>query len=174
LETPTRDRAVRTLEEGRQRLDRLLAGVSEHELSRPATIGGGDWSAKDLIGHIALWEEAAVDAVSSVRRGEVPEIEAVFREEGGVDRYNAETMPKLQELSLDEVRERATAAHETLVALIRGMDDGEWLHPVPYETERRRNLAILLGSITGAPKRPFGHAFAHIPDLAAFISSPSR
>jgi uncharacterized protein (TIGR03083 family) len=174
MNVPTREQAIATLEEGRQRLDELLAKASDDDLSRPATIGGGDWSAKDLVGHIAIWEEAAIDAVFSVRRGQVPRIESVFREEGGVDRYNAETMPKLQELSLKDVRERAAAAHQTLVGMLRGMDDQEWLQPVPYRTEQRKSLAILLGSITGAPKRPFGHAFAHIPDLETFVSWLSR
>ncbi len=31
---------------------------------------------------------------------------------------------------------------------------------------------MLLGSVMGAPKRPFGHAFAHLPDLEAFVSFP--
>ena len=51
------------------------------------------------------------------------------------------------------------------------MTDDEWTARVPYDAERRRTLAGLLGSIAGAPQRPFGHAFAHIPDLEAFVSS---
>ena len=60
-----------------------------------------------------------------------------------------------------EVRERAASAHELLTAQIRGMADAEWTARVPYESERRRTIGNLLGSITGAPKRPFGHVFAH-------------
>ena len=139
------------------------------DLVKPATIGGGDWSAKDVLGHIAIWEEAAIDALADVRREEVPKIEASFREEGGVDRYNAETMPGIQALSAEETRARAAAAHETLVSQIRGLTDEEWAAPVPYKTERRRTLGSLLGSITGAPQRPFGHAFAHLQDVEAFV-----
>jgi hypothetical protein len=29
----------------------------------------------------------------------------------------------------------------------------------------------LLGSILGAPKLPFGHAAAHLPDLEAFVTA---
>src|SRR5438874_1559991 len=130
MEVPTREQAIATLEQGQQRLHELLGRGSDDDLSRPATIGGGDWSAKDLIGHIATWEESAIDSVADIRRGEVPKIEEVFREEGGIDRYNAESMPKVQELPLREVRERAAAAHRTLVAMIRGMGDEQWLQPV--------------------------------------------
>ena len=165
----TRDEALATLAEGQRRVDELLAGVSHDDLVRPATIGGGDWSAKDLIGHLATWEEASIDAIADVRRGRVPAIETTFGQEGGVDRYNAERIPELAALSLEQVRDRASATHETLSSLIRDMSDQEWFARVPYETERRRTLANLLGSITGAPKRPFGHAFAHLPDLQGFI-----
>ena len=170
----TRDEAVAELEEGRRKLDELLSGVSDEDLIRPATIGDGDWSAKDLIGHVATWEEAAIDAVGDIRRGEVPKIEGYFREgEAGVHRFNAETVQAKAELSLLDLRDRAAGAHETLIGQIRGMTDDEWTARVPYESERRRTLAGLLGSITGAAKRPFGHAFAHVPDLQAFVRSLS-
>ena len=167
----TRDEALRTLDEGQQQLDDLLSGVGEADLVRPATIGGGDWSAKDVVGHVAIWEEAAIDALADIRRGEVPKIESFFREEGGVDRYNAETMPGIQALSVEAARVRAKAAHDTLLDQIRGLTDEEWRAPVPYKTERRRTLASLLGSITGAPQRPFGHVFAHLQDVEAFVRS---
>jgi len=161
-----------TLEEGRTRLLELLEGLTDEELTAPATIGGGDWSAKDLIGHLATWEEAAVDAIAEIRRGEPPRIEAYFREgEEGVHRYNAETVPSKRAQSLDEVRRDAGRAHETLLAQIGGMTEEEWAAPVPYETDRRKTLAELLASITGAPKRGFAHAFAHIPDLEAYVRS---
>jgi hypothetical protein len=166
----SRDEAVAELEDGQRRIDRLLQGLPAEDLIRPATIGGGDWSAKDLIGHVATWEEAAIDAVADIRRGEVPKIEQYFREgEAGVHRFNAETVPAKAELPLSEVRDRAAGAHETLIGQIRAMADDEWTARVPYDSERRRTLAGLLGSITGAPKRPFGHAFAHIPDLGAYV-----
>ena len=164
----TRKEALATLAEGHGRIDELLAGVPDADLVRPATIGGGDWSAKDLVGHVATWEEAATDAIESVRAGRVPRIETAFGEEGGVDRYNAETILLLAALSLEEVRARASATHRRLRSEIGDLSDEEWRARVPYEAERRRTLGNLLGSITGAPKRPFGHAFAHIPDLEAF------
>lgn len=165
----TRDETLGTLADGQRRVDELLAEVSVDDLIRPATIGGGDWSAKDLIGHIASWEEASIEAIAAIGRGERPLIETYFGEEGGVDRYNAEKIPEIAALSLEKVRARAAAAHETLTSLIHDMSDEEWVGKVPYPAERRKTLANLLGSITGAPKRPFGHVFAHLPDLQDFV-----
>src|SRR5947207_3452035 len=112
---PGRDEALRTLDQGHHRLDELLSEASEEDLVRPSTIGGGDWSAKDVVGHVAIWEEAAIDALADIRRQEVPKIEDYFRRQGGIDRYKAETMPSIQPLSLEEVWARTRAAHETLL-----------------------------------------------------------
>jgi hypothetical protein len=51
------------------------------------------------------------------------------------------------------------------------MDNVEWHSKAPYRTERRAWLGMMLGSITGAPRRAFGHAFAHLPDLEQYVSA---
>jgi hypothetical protein len=165
----SRAEAVRILEEGHGRVRDLLAGVGEEDFTRLATIGGGDWSAKDLLGHLATWEEAALQALADWRAGRTPMIETdVFALEGGVDAFNARTVEAKARQSPVAVRRASDEAHATLVAEIQGMTDEEWASKAPYPSERRRRLGNLLGSILGAPKRPFGHAFAHIPDLEAF------
>jgi hypothetical protein len=58
-----------------------------------------------------------------------------------------------------------------MVDAIRSMSDEEWSAKASYETGRRTRLGNLLGSITGAPERPFGHAFAHLIDLESYATS---
>src|SRR5437879_4176307 len=64
-----------------------------------------------------------------------------------------------------------THAHRELIEELSHIGPEEWEAKAFYETERRTRLGTLLGAITGAPKRPFGHAFAHLPDLEAYVSS---
>jgi len=84
----TREEALATLEDGQAQVEVLVAQLSDEEAARPATMGGGDWSAKDLMGHIARWNEIAIEALGSWRKGERPEIEDVWGD--GVDRLNAQ------------------------------------------------------------------------------------
>lgn len=44
----TQAEAVVTLESDAARMHALMTAVPEPEFERPATIGGGDWSTKDL------------------------------------------------------------------------------------------------------------------------------
>ena len=101
------------------RLHALLAGLSPEAQAAPATIGGGDWSAKDLVAHIALWEELALTTLGLWRAGELPP-----RRE--VDEINAEGQANSQGLALDAVLAKYDDAHARLVAAIQSLSDDEW------------------------------------------------
>jgi hypothetical protein len=164
----TRDEALATLEDGQAQVDALVAQLSAEEAECPSTIGGGDWSAKDLMGHLARWNEIAYEALGSWRKRERPEVEDVWGD--GVDKLNAENYERSKADSTPGAHERLRRSHAALVGAIRAMDNAEWHAKAPYQTERRSWLGMMLGSITGAPRRAFGHAFAHLPDLERYVS----
>jgi hypothetical protein len=178
---PSRQEAISILEEGNARVEELLGGIPDADLTREATIGGGEWSAKDLVGHLATWEELALRSLEEWLRGEVPWVE---QEDGpfgaagteAIDALNARTVDAKRHLSLDEVRRTSQEIHRRLVAEIIALSDEEWRAKASYPTEggRRNRLVMLLGAILGAPKGPFAHAFAHIPDVEAFVASVHR
>lgn len=168
-----RDEAIRTLEGGRDALAGLFGRLSGGEMTRPATIGGGDWSAKDLLAHISAWERNALVALADWRRGERPWIEDVIGTDEGVDRANAGAAARDAAFPVDEIRGEADASHRALVTAIAGMSDDDWNEQARYARSRPVQLGELLGIITGAPGRPFGHAFAHSADLEAYVASLS-
>jgi hypothetical protein len=168
----TPEQAIQTLEDGQRQLEALFAQLSEEQLVQPATIGGGDWSAKDLMGHIARWNEIAMEALASWRDGQMPWIEGQWS--GGVDKINAENYELSRDHPLERARGRLRQSNEALVGAIRDMGNEEWHSKAPYVTERRQWLGMLLGGITGAPQRAFGHAYAHLGDLEAYVASVKK
>jgi hypothetical protein len=169
---PSPGGAVRTLEEGHRSLTALFEQLTDEQLERPSTIGGGDWSARDLMAHIEVWEALALQSLQEWRNATRPSIEDVFSKgSDGVDALNAERAQAKRGLSLDEVRIQAADTHRELIEELSHIGDEEWNAKALYETERRTSLGKLLGSVVGASKRPFGHAFAHLPDLDAYVSS---
>jgi hypothetical protein len=169
---PTPTEAVETLEEGHGSSAALFARLSDGQLQQPATIGDGDWSARDLMAHLEVWEALALQSLQEWRNATRPFIEDIFAKgSDGIDEFNAERVQAKRGLSLDEVRIQAADTHRELIEELSHMDDEEWKAKAFYETERRLTLGNLLGSITGAPKRPFGHAFAHLPDLESYVAS---
>ena len=159
-------------------IDGLIRGLSDADLERPATIGGGDWSAKNLIGHIASGEGLALRSLQEWKRHEVPWVESPegplsAPATGKVDAFNARAVAEQRAQSLEATRAGADRTHAELIAGIEALTDQEWKATAFYQTpnNRRRRLVTLLGTITAAPDRPFGHAFAHVPDLEAFVRS---
>jgi hypothetical protein len=177
----TREEALATLRDGQARIDELLGPLSEEELTKPATIGDGDWSAKDLIGHLSSWEELALRALKEFRAGQVPWVETPegpfsAPATGKVDAFNAEAVARTRTQTLEAVRRLARNSHHELIESIERISYEEWTSRAFYETpnRRRRRLSTLLGSILAAPQQPFGHAFAHVPDLEAYVVSLRR
>ena len=62
---PDHEEALATLRDGNDRLAALFAGLDEEAMVRRRTIGSGEWSAKDLMGHMALWEELALATIET-------------------------------------------------------------------------------------------------------------
>jgi hypothetical protein len=170
---PTRADALATIEDGQARLDELLGVLSEEDLTRPATIGGGDWSAKDLVGHIAFWEEVAVAVLDSWRRGAGLDLAEAFAP-GGTDGMNAWNQERKDRWTLQRVQRDAEKTHRKLMGELKKLTNEEWRSSMPVTASRRVRLGTRLGGVLGATKRPFGHAFAHIPDLEAYVASLSR
>jgi len=171
--TLTRDQATDLLEDGHRKLTVLFDQLNETAFVRPATIGGGDWSAKDLMGHIAFWEEIALATLDSSRRGEALRLDQAFAS-GGIDELNAWNHSRKARWSADRVRRESEETHRRLIDEIERLSSKSWNELVPMANEKRIRLGTRLGQVLSGPKQRFGHAFAHLPDLEAYVKGSGR
>ena len=89
-----------------------LAGIPEERLTEPGVVG--DWSVKDLLGHVAVWDAHAVAAVRRYLAGEAPDQvdwEAINEREAAARAGR----------SVPEQRSEMEAAHEQVCSLVRGL-----------------------------------------------------
>ncbi|MFB3738524.1 MAG: DinB family protein [Candidatus Velamenicoccus archaeovorus] len=164
--TPTRDEAIRILQESREAIEALLAQVPRDALERPG-VGGGAWSPKDLVGHLASWEERALEALAAWERGERAPIDRELSTRKLSD-INAEAVAATSGMTYAQVRRAADRTHTELLEAIRTMSDGRWY--APATARGRRPLGARLGQIllgTG----PFDHALAHVKSLRRFVDA---
>ncbi|HEX9124259.1 MAG TPA: DinB family protein [Actinomycetota bacterium] len=164
METPTREQAVRILEEGRAAIDELLARVSRADLVRPG-VGGGEWSPKDLVGHLASWEERALEALAAWDRGERAPIDRELYSRRLSD-INAEAVARKAGKTYLQVRRAADRTHAELLESIRTMPAERW--NAPATPRGRRPLGSRLGQIL-VGVGPFGHAQAHVKSLRQLV-----
>ena len=148
----------------------LLSSLSHDDLVRRGTIGGGEWSAKDLVAHLGLWEELALEVLEQWRRGEVLSVEALFAAEGGTDRLNDEGVRRFLDTSWDEVHARFEDLHGRVLAALGGIEDDEWSAPRQGDPAGL-GLGERLGSLLGSDEDPYRHGSAHLPDLRAYVDA---
>ena len=168
-----RDEAVRLLEEQHAELAALFARLDEDAFVRRETIGGGDWSAKDLAAHMGIWEDLAIEVIAASGRGERPAVEDRFTGPGSGDRVNAEGVERYLNASAPDVLARFEDLHRRVIAAIGSTSDEAWTAEYPFDPDDR-TLGDRIGSLLGSDDGGFTHASAHLPDLRAYVATISR
>ena len=163
--TPTRREALRILERGRSETLALVGSLPRSSLATPG-LGGGEWSPKDLIGHLASWEEYALDALAAWDRGERAPIDAL-QFTVSTSRLNSQNVEAKAAWSFARVKRDSDRNRVELLAAIEGLSEARWRHPA---TARGRvPLGRRLGSILWGPSGPFSHDVSHHASLRAFV-----
>jgi hypothetical protein len=162
---PSRRHALRMIAEQRAEIEELLTRLPPRDRTRPG-LGGGEWSPKDLVSHLASWERYALDAVAAWERGERAPIDRILWSRS-TSAINAEAVAAAAHLSWAEAKRRADATHGALVALVESMSDARWRTPA---TPRARTpLGMRIGQLLAGSRGPFTHDLAHAKDLRAFV-----
>jgi len=112
--------------------------LSDEQLLAPGTVG--EWSAKDVMGHVSFWEQHLIDNIFALDAGNEPEAIEDF------EAANLEAAAEAEILTLDEIREQFIDTHEELMLLL----------------ERTSSLSRdLIGEVT------YGHYTEHAADIRA-------
>jgi len=162
---PFPQEAIRILQSDEEDLRALLPDASSRDFTRPE-ISGGDWSVKDLLGHITFWYENALDSLAQWRAGEPYELAARL-ESKGVDGVNAASVLEKGALPAGEIELGHARASAEMLRALESIGNAEWETPLGEDTRGSE-----LGSILGGPDGPFRHIAAHLDDLRASVDSP--
>lgn len=163
VETPSREAAIGIIRDARARLDELIEGLSDSQIEAKGTLGGGDWSVKDLIGHLASWEQRSLPWLQSADASDP-------RSFPPTDEFNAEEVERRRSWALHEVREEALRVHQQLVESIEGLDDEAWLADVPVPNRDPHPRGFVVGKILGGDEYGlFAHDLAHLKDVEKYV-----
>jgi hypothetical protein len=163
---------VAAVDEGWRQLDAAIDGLDAAAMVEPGVVEA--WSAIDLLGHVATWEQRALNYVERWRRGESPApsfsthpggpspcVVASFLvvgspPQGGqggppassgdfsVDAFNAEEAARRRDWSPQRVRDEAAETRRQLRATLQALGDDDWA------------AMVGAGSPEGTPRRPLG------------------
>jgi hypothetical protein len=110
------------------------AGLTDSQLTQPGVMG--DWSVKDILGHVTTWEEEALKSLPVILQGgRLPRYSVLY---GGIDAFNAQMAERKRSLSLLEIRRQLEETHRQLISTIREAPEEEFIR----ETRFRRRLRL--------------------------------
>jgi DinB superfamily len=164
--TPTRKEALAIVRGDRDRLLALLERLPARALSRTG-LAGGDWSPKDLMGHLESWEEHALEAMAAWEQGRRAAIDRDLKTLG-LDGVNAREVERKKATPAREAFDRAARTHASLIEAIEGVDETRWEAPVRGRSGR--SLGVRVGNILGGPEGFFKHDRAHLDEVETFVA----
>lgn len=143
--------------EERQKLLQAMEGLTGEQMTRPETVG--EWSVKDILGHIASWDEETLKAVKQLVHEGRPYI---MEDLDSVDAWNARQVQKKRGLSLGEVVAEFTAVRQELLEVVEGLTEEQLTQRVQYPWPEEGPLQELIAAST------FEHDGEHCRDILAW------
>lgn len=117
-----------------QAFRRSFAGLDEAQMTQPGVTG--EWSVKDIIGHVTDWEEEALKHLPDILEGRRPPRYSVVY--GGIDSFNALKTQENRSRSMAEVLARLDDIHGRLMAYIAAAPD----ELITTDTRFRRRIRL--------------------------------
>ncbi len=145
---------------GRAELEAALAGLSPEQMLRPATCGG-EWSVKDLLGHIVAWEQHLLADYARLFSGQ-PVYE--MANQAAVDQINAAIFARYRDVPLAEVQAEFARSYRQVL---------EW---VESASEEQLACPYLYGMTAGEFIRidTYEHYAEHLPYLRELAEKADR
>jgi hypothetical protein len=139
----------------REALEGAFGRISEAQMS--LIILHGDWSVKDLIGHLGFWENRVVILYEILSAGNIPEPMQDF------DILNSQAVLEMRKLSLAKVKSIELSAFQKVLAIVNDANDSELFKPDHYAWTKGRCFEEIISDNT------WGHYDEHLPELVAWL-----
>jgi hypothetical protein len=153
-----KDILIQQLDAARQALRTAIEG-----LDREAEIYSG-WTLKQLLAHVAGWDDAVITSLQAHIKGNEPGAPA----DRGIDHYNAESVATREALPYERIHQEWELAREQLKCIIRDMPEDKFATPLLFPWGHHGTVSQIVAIFTG-------HEHEHAIDLEALkvkLASP--
>ena len=152
------DELFENLDSSRVSLLEIIEPLPEEALTRPGVMG--DWSVKDILAHLVVWESELVTCLMKLDQGKKPK--RMLAAVADVDAYNARAYEENKDRELDRILDDLQSVRVQLEEWLPHFSDRDLNDGKRY----RWNDDIPLWQIIEA--NSFGHEGEHISDLEQY------
>ena len=127
VEEMTRDTLLEKLRAVHEAFETVLAPLSEAQMTTPGVTD--QWSVKDVLAHVTVWERYVLDRLEAALHGTEPTfiVDAVTDEE--TDQVNAQFCEEARQLSLSAVLAAFRGTHQQMLDTIAALSDADLATP---------------------------------------------
>lgn len=123
-----RDEILQVIKEQHAELDAALAGIPADQLTKRPIVNW--WTVKDLLGHVALWEQVALKFIREYKQDGAPK-QLGIKDDDDLDRYNKRGVAMRRDLALETIRVELDATYRALITAIESLSDADLVKPLP-------------------------------------------
>ncbi len=117
----------RELDAARDDLSTALEGADATLLTVPGLVG--DWSARELVAHLAHWADWASTCLEAAAAGS---LDGLGSDDWDVDAQNADVASSVASLPMSAVRDREAESYDRLSAHLAALDPALLAMPAPW------------------------------------------
>jgi len=119
---------LKALLDERADLDAMLAELSDAQMTLPGV--QDDWSVKDILAHISVWDRRGTKWIKKAAQGVMPEIPEAGLTWRDMDSLNQQTYLKNKDRPLAEIMGDFYGSHQELLEQIQGLPDAVVNKPI--------------------------------------------
>ena len=138
----------------------LLAPLSADQLCAPGV--HGEWSIKDILAHLTIWQERVSTRLEAIARGEESPLDPIATDEQ-MHAFNNATVAASRARSLSEVQADFRAAVQRLSANVEATGEDALFEPGRFVWLDGRTMATSIAGNT------FEHYAEHVPMIEACL-----
>ena len=137
----TKEETLARLAKSRQALHQAIEGLSEEEMTQIQV--EGVWTIKDVLGHIASWEEIYLEPFRRYADGGPFDVEVIE----DYLRWNDEQAARKRDIPLDAILEELATIRQGLVEAANRLSAEQWDQRVPFAWGGKGTVADTLAGL---------------------------
>jgi uncharacterized protein (TIGR03083 family) len=147
----TKDQLIAEVQSEYQALEELIATLTPEQMTQPGVIG--KWSVKDVLAHLAEWEQMMLSWYAAGLRGENPQTPSDEFGWGQLHGLNQKIYEKHHQRELEEVLALFRAYYQEALALVQSLTEAELFSRGKYAWMGQHHLGNFIHANMGGHYR---------------------
>jgi uncharacterized protein (TIGR03083 family) len=163
MSSMTKEQLLETIRADRAILESTLAPLDEEQLTRTGLYG--DWSIKDAVAHLMVWEQRLAGWLEAAREGRTPDRPAEGRSWDEMDQMNHEDYLAHRDRPLQEIFNEFRESYDRLMNTLDAFSEQELMESGYWEWAGDRSLVPMIAANT------YEHYQEHAKDIRTWLTA---